>query len=203
VGHSFSIIITTLLILLASWLTYRQGKLGLAFSIAGISVALLGIIVWAQFAAPAAMLLVLMVAILITLISYWGLINVGYRKAGKVVAIVLAIAVAVPFLSFAFEDYLFSKEDVRQMLREDRIELKDDFRIRSNSISGISDTYQKFELEISSRDRDQLIHQLRRSPYYRTGIKQSHSLIDQLDPNKIQKKICVDYEIGDNLYRET
>ena len=58
------------------------------------------------------------------------------------------------FLYLRFEDKFFSKSNARDLLAENKIELKDDFEITEYQTAvAIGDFYQRLELKISNRDR--------------------------------------------------
>jgi hypothetical protein len=146
--------------------------------------------------------MIIMFAFLFIFVSYWTLINLHFKKAGKTVAIVFTVLASLPFLSLAFEDYFFFKSDARKILKEDQIELRENFEIKSNQITGLNDLYQKFELQISPIDKERIIQQLRLSPYYKNSISDEYSLQSEVGFG-LTKKIYRDYERRNIVYRET
>lgn len=146
--------------------------------------------------------MLLLFAFLIIFVSYWTLINFRFKRAGKIVAIVFSVLALLPFLSLAFEDYFFFKSDARKMLKENQIELKDDFTISSNHITGLNDLYQRFELNISTRDKELIIQQLRHSPYFKDSIRDDHNLQSEAGFG-LTKEIFRDYEKENIVCRET
>ena len=147
-------------------------------------------------------LMIIMFAFLIIFISYWTLVNLQFKKAGKIVAIVFTVLATLPFLSFALEDYFFFKSDAKKFLNENQITLTDNFKIKSNQITGLSDVYQKFELEISLKDKELIIQQLRNSKYFQDTVKEELSLYSKAG-SVLTNKIYLDYEKNELLRRET
>ena len=143
-----------------------------------------------------------MLAFLIIFISYFALVNLNFKKAGKIVAIVFSILATLPFLSFALEGYFFFKSDAKKFLSENQITLTDDFKIKSNQITGISDVYQKFELEISLKDKEQIIQQLKGSRYFQDTVKDNNSLYS-IANSGLTNKIYLDFENNEYVCRET
>ncbi len=83
---------------------------------------------------------------------------IGKKLESKRTGIILSTSVGMVFLlSFLylrFEDNFFSKSNARDLLAENKIELKDDFEITENQTAvAIGDFYQRLELKISNSDR--------------------------------------------------
>jgi hypothetical protein len=189
------------LIFLAFWLTYRQGKHQLAYWTAGILSPLVILSLVTELGYLTSFLMILLFAFLIIFVSYWTLINLGFKKAGKIVATVFTVLALLPLLSLALEDYFFFRSDARKMLKENQIELKDDFKITSNKITGLNDLYQKFELQISKSDKDLIIQQLRHSPHFKNSGNEGYNLQSKVGSG-LTKKIYRDYEKEDFVRRE-
>jgi hypothetical protein len=187
---------------LAFWLPVRQGKRQLAFWTAGILTPLVILTLVTELGYLTSFLMMVMFAFLIIFVSYWTLINLHFKKAGKIVAIVFISLALLPFLSLVLEDYFFFKSDARKMLKENQIELKDDFKIKSNQITGLTDLYQKFELQISSRDKQKIFQQLRQSPFFKDSVENDYSLPSKVGDG-LTKKTYLDYESSDFVCRET
>jgi hypothetical protein len=190
------------LISLAFWLPVRQGKRQLAFWIACILIPLVILTLVTELGYLTSFLMIMLFAFLIIFVSYWTLINLHFKNAGKIVAIVFTVLALLPFLSLAFEDYFFFKSDARKMLKENQIELKDEFKITSNHITGLNDLYQKFELQISKSDKEVIIQQLRYSPYFKDSISDDYNLQSEIGFG-LTKKIYRDYEKENIVCRET
>ena len=68
----------------------------------------------------------------IIFLSYWLPKKFGYPKIGKYLAIFVTLFFLVMILMSVFEDELFSKNEARELLQEQNIELKDDIEIKEN-----------------------------------------------------------------------
>ena len=191
-----------ILISLAFWLPFRQGKRQLAFWAAGVLTLMATATLLTELGFLTSILMITLFAFLIIFVSYWTLVNLHFKKAGKTVAIVFTALALIPGLSFAFEDYFFFKADARKMLKENKIELKDDFQITSNHITGLNDLYQKFDLVISNGDKERITQQLRRSPYFQSSSGAGYRL-QSMTGSRLTKKSYLDYETKDAFFRET
>lgn len=189
-----------LLAVLSFWLPHRQGKRQLATIVTGVLVLLFALTLATEikYFAP----LLLMLVFCIVFISYWALVNLRLKKAGQIVASVFTVLALLPFVSIALEDYLFFKSDAKAFLESNHIVLSDDFSIKSNRITGLTDTHQKFELQISVADKAKIIQQLKNSDYFVGRVTQSYYLPSKIE-SRITHKVIVDYEIADNVIRET
>jgi len=201
---TYFIIISTFLILiaLAFWLPFRHGKKTLSGSVASIMTILLILAVATEMGYLTTLLMIIMFAFLIIFVSYWTLVNLNFKKAGKIVTIAFTILATLPFLSFALEDYFFFKSDAKKLLTENQITLTDNFEIKSNQITGLSDLYQKFELEISLKDKERIILQLKNSKYFQDSVKADHNLSLKAGRG-LTNKIYFDYEKNEFVCRET
>ena len=201
---TYFIIISSFVVLiaLAFWLPFRQGKKQLSVSIASVLTVFLILTAVTEMGYLTTVLMIIMLAFLIIFVCYWTLVNLNFKKAGKIVAIVFTVLATLPFLSFALEDYFFFKSDAKKFLTEDKITLTDNFKIKSNQITGISDVYQKFELEISLKDKERIIQQLKTSKYFQDTVKDDHSLYSKLGSG-LTNKIYLDFEKKEFVCRET
>jgi Tfp pilus assembly protein PilO len=201
---TYFIIISTFIILiaLAFGLTFRQGKKQLSISVSLLLTFLLILTTATEMGYVTTVLMIIMFAFLIIFISYWTLVNLNFKRAGKIVATVFTVLATLPFLSFAFEDYFFFKSDAKKFLIENQITLTDKFKIKSNQITGLSDVYQKFELEISPKDKERIIQQLKNSKYFQDTVKDEHSLYSKRGSG-LTNKIYLDFEKNEFVCRET
>jgi uncharacterized membrane protein YobD (UPF0266 family) len=201
---TYFIIISSFVVLiaLAFWLPFRQRKKQLSISIASVLTVLLIFTAATEMGYLTTILMIIIFAFLIIFISYWTLVNLNFKKAGKIVAIVFTVLATLPFLSFVLEDYFFFKSDARKFLTENQITLTDNFKIQSNHITGLSDVYQKFELEISLKDKERIIRQLKNSKYFQDTVNDDNSLSSKVGTG-LTSKIYLDYENTEFLRRET
>lgn len=196
-----SIVFITLLFL-AFWLPFRKGNKILSFVVSGILSPLVIISLVTEFGYLTTISLLVLFTFLIIFVSYWTLINLNFKKAAKFTLIIFTAIATLPILWFALEDYFFFKSDAKKMLMDNQIELKDNFKINYNRISGLSDLYQIFELEISPADKDRVINQIKQSPYFNDTLNPSYSLLSDVKDG-IAKKIYLDREINNVVTRES
>ena len=187
---------------MAFWLPFRQGKKQLSISVSIFLTLLLILTTATEMGYLTTILMIIMFAFLIIFISYWTLVNLNFKRAGKIVAIVFTVLATLPFLSFAFEDYFFFKSDAKKFLTDNQITLTDNFKIKSNQITGLSDVYQKFELEISSKDKERIIQEIKNSKYFQDTVRNEHSLYPKAGSG-LTNKIYLDFEKNEFVCRET
>ena len=91
--------------------------------------------------------------------------RLGYKKIGYgISATILIVFLYLPF-SFIFDGFFFSKSDAINVLRENKIELLDDFEFERKSISGIMDYILEFKIKISASDKKQILETLKTSEH--------------------------------------
>jgi hypothetical protein len=200
----FFIIIGILLVTgLTFWLPYRQNKKHLGFGVSIFIGTTLSIILIPTEGIFFIFLVFPILFFAIIFISYWTLINLGFKKAGKIVAIAFTILAALPILAFVFEDFLFFKSNAKSLLKDNDIVLIDNFSIISNKVTGMRDLYQKFELQISDNDKNRITRQLRQSKYFTNDSTiQEYGLQDEMN-RALSKKVFKDYERKDFIRRES
>lgn len=127
---TYFIIISVFMVLisLAFWLTFRQGRKQLSIVVTSILSIMAIWTIATEMGYITTFLLILMFVFLLIFVSYWTLINLRFKKAGKIVAIVFTVLALLPFISLALEDYFFFKSDARRFLNENQIVLIDDFK---------------------------------------------------------------------------
>lgn len=196
------IVVFSLLVSLCFWLPYRLGKKRLGITVS-VSLSLLVILSFtSDMPYLEALLVILLLFFCIVFVSYWALINLRFIKAARISLVVFGILAMLPVLSFALEDYFFFKSDAKTFLQDNEIVLQDKFKIKSNHIEGFTDLYQKFELEITTADKERIIKQLTSSSYYIGTVSESHHLPSKVE-SYITPKVTKDYKIGQNIVRES
>ena len=118
-----------------------------------------------DFATFWGLVILFLAIILIGLIflSYWIPKKMGYNRFGIIFSGTLIISLILYILSIVFHDRLFFKSDVINFLSRQDIRLKDDFKILTNEDDAPFGAFQKFELEISSDDKRQIIQSIKNS----------------------------------------
>jgi len=125
------------------------------------------------------LIILLLILIGIIYLGYWIPKKMGKKKIGIIISRVLAVGLILVILSIVFEDKLFFKSDAKEYLAEQKIELKDKFKILENESGGFMDYYHKFELEISLADKNRLIEKITSEQNYVNEIQNSFYLPDK------------------------
>lgn len=95
----------------------------------------------------------------IGLLLYFIPKRMGYTKVSKYLTISYSLIVLSIILFIAFEDQLFSKNDAKELVEEQGIELADEFELTNNeSMSAIGDYYHTFTLQITATDKTKIIN---------------------------------------------
>lgn len=123
--------------------------------------------------------IILFILIGVIYLGYWIPKKMGKPKVGVLISATLVIGVILIISSIVFEDYLFFKSDAKEYLAEQKIELKDNFKILNNESGGILDYYHKFELEISEADKNRLIDKITSEQNYVSVLKYSYCTPDK------------------------
>jgi len=135
------------------------------------------------------LILTLLVAVII-FFTYWIPKKLGFSKIGKYLSIVLLLLIISSITFVIFEDDLFSKSDVRDLLSEQNIQIKDDFEIEENkSIIAPGDYYHTFTLSIAPSDKNRLSDEIKRSPNFNKDKLVETYLYDQSDYHYGPKRI--------------
>jgi len=122
------------------------------------------------------------------------------RKLGIWLSTIITLTIFSPVAFYILEDYLFFKSDVKEYFEDNGYILKDDFKIKSNDIIGLTDYYQKFEIEISSKDKQLLTDQLNKADYFNDSIGDIRFDIkaEKARHSDVNKKFYVTFENHNN-----
>lgn len=101
-------------------------------------------------------------------IIYSKLKENNHPKAAKLFLGSCIVFISLFLISEIFKDELFSKNDARELLAYQNIELKDDFKILKNeSHSGIGEYDHTFILSISAKDKARIISEIKASKNFK------------------------------------
>lgn len=115
------------------------------------------------------------------------------KRTGVILSTSVGMIFLLCFLYVRFEDEFFSKSNARDLLAENKIELKDDFEIKEYETAvGIGDFYQRLELKISNSDRLRLSNNFKKKTDSVNIILKNH-------PHSFQEY----RENSDGFFRET
>lgn len=148
--------------------------------------------------------ILILVAIIIGIIwlCFWIPNKFGYPKFGKYLSITIGVLITMFVLTEIFEDELFSKNDARELLKEQSIVLTDEFELIENkSMSGIGEYYHKFTLKITSQDKNKIINEIQKSKNYNSDLKTENYFENRKDYYNGPKRIK-NYETENQFIRE-
>jgi hypothetical protein len=130
--------------------------------------------------------------------------KLGYPKIAKYLTIVYGLIVLTIVFFTAFEDQFFTKNNAKELVEEQEIELSDDFQLLKNqSMSAIGEYYHTFTLKISAKDKANAILKIKNSEYFKTSNGSIDSLMFQTKPDRyFGNKIIQNYETEDYFVRE-
>ena len=143
-------------------------------------------------------------AILIGIVwlCFWIPKRFGYPKFGKYFSILVGTLIAIFILTEIFEDELFSKNDAKELLQEQNIELVDEFELTENtSMSGIGDYYHTFTLKITNRDKSKIIGEIKKTKNFNSDLKTENYFENRDDYYNGPKRIK-NYETESQFVRE-
>ena len=152
----------------------------------------------------AGILILILVVIIIGIVwlCFWIPKKFGYPKFGKYFSIIIGIIIAIFILTEIFEDELFSKNDAKELLKEQNIVLIDEFELTENkSMSGIGDYYHTFTLKITSHDKNKIIREIQKSKNYNSDLKTENYFKNREDYYNGPKRIK-NYETENQFVRE-
>ncbi|WP_131450737.1 hypothetical protein [Flavobacterium subsaxonicum] len=150
-------------------------------------------------------LIIVAVIIAIPFTFYWIPTKLGYPKTGKILGAVVGLSFTVILFRWYFEDELFTKNEAAEFLKEQNIELHDDFEIVSNwSSSGIGEYHHLFTLKITLKDKAKIVNEIRTSDNFTPGLQEERSSYIDLDRNDYNTgpKELLNYETKDAFIRE-
>ncbi len=148
--------------------------------------------------------ILILVAIIIGIVwlCFWIPKKCGYPKFGKYFSILVGTLIAIFILTGIFEDELFSKNDAKELLKEQNIELVDEFELTENkSMSGIGDYYHTFTLKITNRDKNKIIEEIQKAKNFNSDLKTENYFENRDDYYNGPKRIK-NYETKNQFVRE-
>lgn len=131
-------------------------------------------------------------------ISYWSFKLFNRKKVGLFVASALTGTFGLLILSPWISDWLFNKNDAREIFSIHSIELKDDFILLKNEAGGFGDYYEIFTLKLSDNDFDRIAYQIKNSANHK-GISKDSSDLPFAEYSSLD---TVDFETENVVVRE-
>ena len=93
-------------------------------------------------------------------------------KIGLVVSIAMLLLVIFVLLTNTIDELSISKKDIVSDLTYLKIELNDDFCITKNNVTGMPERIQETELQISQKDKERIISEIKNSANFKSFATQ-------------------------------
>lgn len=101
---------------------------------------------------------------------------------GIFVSIVLVTPISILCIANTIDELNISKKDVISDLKYLEIDLKDDFKITNNTVTGMPERIQQTEIEISKDDKNRIIQLIRNASNFKSDASKNDTT-EQLDLN--------------------
>lgn len=128
-----------------------------------------------------------------------------HPKLGKILSSIFLLSIISVTIYEIFRDEFFTKSNAKEFLAEQKIILKDDFKIINNiSHSAIGDYYHTFTLSISEKDRQRIIQQIKNAKNFKikSDTTINHLLYLNNENRYFGKKIIQNYETNNHYVTE-
>jgi len=99
-------------------------------------------------------------------------------KVGLTISIVMIAMAILALLTNTIDEFTISKKDVVSDLKHIDIELKDDFEITNNKMTGMPERTQETEIKISQKDKDRLISEIKNSANFKSFTNRQEIIND-------------------------
>ena len=101
-------------------------------------------------------------------------------KIGLTISILIFALTILILLTNKIDELSISKKDILSDLKHVGIELKDDFTITKNKVSGMPERIQETEIQITQKDKDKITSEIRNSANFKSfaNEKESVSFVD-------------------------
>ncbi len=99
---------------------------------------------------------------------------------GLIISIIIFLLVGLVLLTNTIDERSISKKDIISDLSHINIELKDNFTITSNKVTGMPERIQETEIQISQKDKDRIISEIRNSTNFRSFANSQELIKDKV-----------------------
>lgn len=89
-------------------------------------------------------------------------------KVGLIISAVWVVLVILAFLANTIDEFTTSKKDIITELKLIDIELKGDFEIINNKVTGMLERIQETEIQITQKDKDRIISEIKNSTNFQS-----------------------------------
>lgn len=100
-----------------------------------------------------------------------GLFKYSRKKKSKIglaISVVMIVVVILALLTNTIDELTISKKDIITDLKHIDIELKDDFKITNNTVTGMPERIQETEIQITQKDKDRIINEIKKSANFKS-----------------------------------
>jgi hypothetical protein len=102
-----------------------------------------------------------------------GLFIYSKRKKSKVgltISVIMIVLVILALLTNTIDEFTISKKDIITDLKHIDIELKGDFEITNNNVTGMPERIQETEIQITQKDKDRIISEIKNSANFKSFV---------------------------------
>ena len=89
-------------------------------------------------------------------------------KIGLAISVTMMALVVLALSVNIIDEFGISKDDVVSDLKHIKIELKDDFQVIDNNVTGMPERIQETEIQISKGDKDRIINEIKKSTNFKS-----------------------------------
>ena len=89
-------------------------------------------------------------------------------KVGLTISIIMIVLVILALLTNTIDEFTISKKDIITDLKHIDIELKADFEITNNKVTGMPERIQETEIQITQNDKDRIINEIKNSANFKS-----------------------------------
>lgn len=101
-------------------------------------------------------------------------------KIGLTISVALLLPVIFVLLTNKIDEFSISKKDIVSDLKHLNIELKDNFKITKNNVTGMPERIQQTEIQTTQKDKDRILSEIRNSANFKSYANEGelNSIID-------------------------
>jgi hypothetical protein len=126
-------------------------------------------------------LLIGLLLLIIFFLAGIGLLIYSRKKKSKIglaVSIAMLLLVIFVLLTNTIDELSISKKDIVSDLKYINIELKDDFEIKNNNVTGMPERIQETEIQITQKDKDRIIGEIKNSANFKSFVNEQELATD-------------------------
>jgi len=122
-------------------------------------------------------------------------------KIGLIISFLLILFVTVCLLTNSIDEWTITKKDVATDLKNLGIQLKDNFEITENKVSGMPERYQETRLLISEKDREQILNTITKSANFKSYSSGEDLIKDTSSDQSVMGEQIVNYKMPEFYQR--